>query len=337
MAWYNTPGYENDTVIFSRITLSRNLEAFPFMQRISPKQAAEIITLVGGLLETNGFSLINFSEISPTAAASYAEKYYATKEFAAISLPHALLLNEPCNLSVMLGGRDHVRICCTLPGLSLNDAAANAFKMDDLIDESVAYAFDKTLGYLCSDPLECGTAMKAYSLLFLPALTLYDQIEPLLGKLMELGASLRPLTPGKERQNSLYMLSCRSSLHIGEEEMLSRMEDTLHRILDSERKLCARAREEHAAPLTDKALRARAILRGAHLMSTEEFLNLSADVRMGISLGILQDIAPDQLNTLLVEIMPSTMTLSAEHPLRTARERELFRAAMVKQRLKEGS
>ena len=333
MAWYNTPGYENDTVIFSRITLSRNLEKYPFMQRISPKQAAEIIASVGGLLETNGFSLINFSEISPTAAASYAEKYYVTKEFAAISLPHALLLNEPCNLSVMLGGRDHVRICCTLPGLSLNDAAANAFKMDDLIDESVAYAFDKTLGYLCSDPLECGTAMKAYALLFLPALTLYDQIEPLSGKLLELGVFLRPLTPGRESKNHLYMLSCRSSLHVGEDEMLSRMEDTLHRILDSERKLCTRAREEHTALLSDKALRARAILGGAHLLSAEEFLNLSADVRMGISLGILQDITPDLLNTLLVEIMPSTMTLSAEQPLRSQRERDLFRAALVKGRL----
>ncbi|MBO7296983.1 MAG: hypothetical protein J6V39_06960, partial [Clostridia bacterium] len=134
MAWYNTPGYENDTVIFSRITLSRNLEKYPFFQRISPKQAAEIIANIGGMLEGNGFSMINFSDISPTAAASYAEKYYATREFASISLPHALLLNEPCNLSVMLGGRDHVQICCTLPGLSLQDAAANAFKMDDLID-----------------------------------------------------------------------------------------------------------------------------------------------------------------------------------------------------------
>ena len=46
MAWYNTPGYENDTVIFSRITLSRNLEKYPFTGRITPKQAAEIIASV---------------------------------------------------------------------------------------------------------------------------------------------------------------------------------------------------------------------------------------------------------------------------------------------------
>lgn len=333
MAWYNTPGYENDTVIFSRITLSRNIEKYPFMQRISPKQAAEVISSVGGLLETNGFSMINFSEISPTAAASYAEKYYVTKEFSAISLPHALLLNEPCNLSVMLGGRDHVRICCTLPGLSLSDAAANAFKMDDLIDDSETYAFDKTLGYLCSDPLECGSAMRAYALLFLPALTLYNQIEPLAGKLLELGVSLRPMIPGTQSKNNLYMLSCRSSLRVGEDEMLAGMEDTLRRILDSERRLCERAREEHAAYLTDKAHRARAILGSAHLLSADEFLNLSADVRLGISLGILQDIAPDLLNTLLVEIMPCTMTLSAEQPLRSQRERDLFRAALVKGRL----
>lgn len=333
MAWYNTPGYENDTVIFSRVTLSRNLEKYPFAQRISPKQAGELIASVGGLLETNGFSMINFSEISPTAAASYAEKYYVTKEFSSISLPHALLLNEPCNLSVMLGGRDHIRICCTLPGLSLTDAAANAFKMDDLIDDSEVYAFDGTLGYLCSDPLECGTAMKAYALLFLPALTLYSQIEPLAGKLLELGVSLRPLMVGTENKNCLYMLSCQSTGHVSEEEMLYRMEDTLHRILDSERALCKRAGKEHDALLSDRAYRARAILTNAHLLTAQEFLSLSADVRIGISLGIIQDIAPDLLNTLLVEIMPCTMTLAAEQPLRSQRERDLFRATHVKSRL----
>ena len=333
MAWYNTPGYENDTVIFSRVTLSRNLEKYPFMPRISPKQAAEIIASVGGMLEGSGFSLINFSDISPTAAASYAEKYYVTKEFAAISLPHALLLNEPCNLSVMLGGRDHVQICCTLPGLSLQDAAANALKMDDLIDDKESYAFDGSLGYLCCDPLDCGTAMRAYALLFLPALTLHEQIDPLSVKLSGLGISLRPMINGTQSQNCLYMLSCRSSLRASEQEMLERMEDTARQIIESERKLCERAQKERAEVLTDRAVRARAILGNAHLLSADEFLNLSADVRLGISLGILKDISPDLLNTLLVESMPCTMTLAAEQPLRTAQERDLFRAALVRQRL----
>ena len=233
----------------------------------------------------------------------------------------------------MLGGRDHMQICCTLPGLSLQDAAANAFKMDDLIDDKETFAFDASLGYLCSDPLECGTAMRAYALLFLPALTLHNQIEPLSVKLSGLGISLRPMMSGTQTQNCLYMLSCRSSLRVGEQEILERMEDTTRQILDSERKLCERARKERAAYLTDRALRARAILGNAHLLSADEFLKLSADVRLGISLGILQDIQPDLLNTLLVEIMPCTMTLAAEQPLRTAQERDLFRAALVKGRL----
>jgi protein arginine kinase len=115
--------------------------------------------------------------------------------------------------------------------------------------------------------------------------------------------------------------------------MLERMEDTARQILESERKLCEKAKSERAAYLTDRAMRARAILSGAHLLSADEFLHLSADVRFGVSLGILQDISPDLLNTLLVEIMPCTMTLCAEQPLRTAQERDLFRAALVKQRL----
>ena len=108
---------------------------------------------------------------------------------------------------------------------------------------------------------------------------------------------------------------------------------TTRQILDSEHKLCERAKAERAAYLTDRTMRARAILGSAHLLGADEFLNLSAEVRFGISLGILKDISPDLLNTLLVEIMPCTMTLAAEQPLRTAQERDLFRAVLVKQRL----
>ena len=175
--------------------------------------------------------------------------------------------------------------------------------------------------------------MRAYALLFLPALTLHEQIDPLSVKLSGLGISLRPLISGTQMHNCLYMLSCRSSLRASEGEMLERMEDTTRQILESERKLCDRAKAERAAYLTDRAMRARAILGNAHLLSADEFLQLSADVRFGISLGILKDISPDLLNTLLVEIMPCTMTLSAEQPLRTVQERDLFRAALVKQRL----
>ena len=169
--------------------------------------------------------------------------------------------------------------------------------------------------------------------LFLPALTLHEQREPLSVKLSGLGISLRPMMSGTQTQNCLYMLSCRSSLRASEQEMLERMEDTTRRILESERKLCDRAKAERAAPLTDRAMRAHAILCNAYLLGADEFLNLSADVRFGISLGLLSNVSPDLLNTLLVEIMPCTMTLAAEQPLRTAQERDLFRAALVKQRL----
>ena len=175
--------------------------------------------------------------------------------------------------------------------------------------------------------------MRAYALLFLPALTLQERTDPLSVKLSELGISLRPLISGTQSQNCLYMLSCRSSLRISEQEILERMEDTTRQILDSERKLCELAKQENAPYLIDRALRARAILGSAHVLGADEFLNLSADVRLGISLGILQDIEPDLLNTLLVEIMPCTMTLSAEQPLRSAQDRDLYRAALVKAKL----
>ena len=332
MSWFNTEGNCPQFFILSQAKYLRSPASLPFKVNDS-EDYQRLISDTDALMAQNGFrkEILPPGESADTLA--LAEKQFLDGTEEESHSLRTLYLNEPCNLSVMLGGRDHVQICCTLPGLSLQDAAANAFKMDDLIDEREAYAFDASLGYLCSDPLECGTAMRAYALLFLPALTLHAQIEPLSVQLSGLGLSLRPMMSGSQAQNCLYMLSCRSSLRASEQEMLERMEDTTRRIIESERKLCEIAKEEKQAALTDRALRARAILGSAHLLGADEFLNLCADVRLGISLGILQDISPDLLNTLLVEVMPCTLTLSAEQPLRTAQDRDLFRAAHVKQRL----
>ena len=78
------------------------------------------------------------------------------------------------------------------------------------------------------------------------------------------------------------------------------------------------------------------ILCGAatHMLPSSEFIKLFADVRFGIALGIVKDISYEQLGTLLVETMPATLTLSAEHPPKTGAARDILRAKVVKDILK---
>ncbi|MGN1445605.1 MAG: ATP--guanido phosphotransferase, partial [Eubacteriales bacterium] len=70
MAWYHVPGNEQDVVISTRVRFARNLSEYPFPSRLDATGAKEIINKVGQVLEDNGFTKTDFSDISHTAAVS---------------------------------------------------------------------------------------------------------------------------------------------------------------------------------------------------------------------------------------------------------------------------
>ncbi len=95
MAWYHVPGHEQDVAICTRVRLSRNVEGFPYPARMDPARAREIIGRVGAILEKNGFSRQDFSELTRQMAYALAERQYIGAAALRESLPHALFLNEP--------------------------------------------------------------------------------------------------------------------------------------------------------------------------------------------------------------------------------------------------
>ena len=69
-------------------------------------------------------------------------------------------------------------------------------------------------------------------------------------------------------------------------------------------------------------------------MSSDEFLNLYADLRLGLSLEESQALTYNMLDTLLFEAMPATVTLNGwakkDDSLPEEYQRDLARAALVK-------
>ena len=92
MAWYHIPGNDQDVVISSRVRFARNVAEYPFVSRLDAPRAREIVNRIGSILEKNGFSRIDFSDISRSTAQSLVEKHYASPVFVRESLPHALFL-----------------------------------------------------------------------------------------------------------------------------------------------------------------------------------------------------------------------------------------------------
>lgn len=330
MAWYNTVANASDTVISTRVRLARNINGYPFASRLEPSAANEIIEKVATPLESSGFRKINFADLSPVMATSYVERHYVSPEFATIESPHALMLSEQSGVAIMVCEEDHLRIQCIMPGLSLDEAYQNASRAEKRLDEEFDFAYSEQLGYLTHCPTNLGTGMRASVMMFLPALTMGGYIDPLATQLSKIGLTVRGLFgEGSGAAGCMYQISNQITLGITEEETLTKLRDAITQIIESEKKARQAITGDNLERLTDRIKRAEGTLRYANLISSSEFIKLFADVRFGIALGIVEEINYEQLGTLLVEVMPATLTLSSENTPKSEMARDKLRAQKI--------
>jgi protein arginine kinase len=331
MAWYQVKGNEQDVVFSSRIRFARNIEGYAFGDRLTAEKAKEVISLVDKALG-DGFKRTDMEDVTPLAAESLVEQHFCSREFAAHKGPHALFRDDNKSVSVMCCEEDHIRLQCILPGLALEDAYRFACECDDALDAALPIAFDEKLGYLTHCPTNLGTGLRASVMLFLPALAENGMIPSLSHQLSKLGLTLRGLYgEGSKSYGSLYQVSNQVTLGLSEEEILHKMAEAVQSIMEKERALRAKPTGEAALRRADRIHRAEGIARYATMLSSEEFFSLFADLKLGVALGEITSLSHEALHAMLIHALPATLSAQAADTPKNGTERDIARAAFLKQ------
>lgn len=338
MSWYHTPGKDHDVVISTRVQLARNMEGYAFVAHMKPSDAEALIRKVGTVLENGGFRRIDISGVSRAQAHAMVEQQYAGPSFVKVSLPHALYLNEPCHLSVMLCEEEHIRIQCILPGASPDEAWEGVRRVDELLDASFVYAYDKSgkWGYLTQNSRRIGTGLSIASTLFLPALTNNGHISALASDLSHNGFSIREASSHSLLSRGyLYQISNRISMGLSESEMLQRLKRAVTFLCEEERTARTTLPKNCLEALTNRIWRSWGILKYAYALPLGEFISLLSDVRLGVALGILDQVQMHEITTLFIEGLPATLTVSLEAQDGLSGKLDMARGALIRKKLKE--
>lgn len=335
MAWYNEIGAESDVVVSSRIRFARNIAGYPFGKKLNDAGRSEIIDKVTKALAPAGLETIDLAAKNNIDTSVLAEKRYISSEFASEKAPHTLLLDESKQTAVMICGEDHVRITAFSAGLSLKEAYDKAVALDDLLDAGVDIAYSESVGYLSQNPTDLGTGMRASLLLHLPATALARQIGAAERGLAKLGVTMRAyFGESGEAYGSLYQISNSVTMGISEEEIIEKLVNVAKQLIESERKLRDTLKSDSFARLCDRVMRAKGLLCNAYLMSASEFMGLWSDVRLGVSLGIVEGCDLAALDSLLVGAMPANLIAASSSKADiTAAELETMRAKTVRETL----
>ena len=336
--WYKKSGAEGDVVISSRIRLARNLRDYPFPHLLNLQQKNEIANKVKDALENSNsyiaksFNFINMARLSALEASSLVERHLISPAFAKDRAGKYLLITDDETISIMINEEDHLRIQVLSEGLSVKEAFDTADKIDTLLDNALGFAFHNKLGYLTQCPTNLGTGLRASVMLHLPALQSGGVIGRLEDNLAKIGLILRgTFGEGSDAQVGLYQLSNQVTLGLSEETAIDNLRSVALQIIGNERE--ARNNACKRLDTQDYIMRCLGTLRYARLMDNRECLSLLSSVRLGVAEKIIEGITLDEINALMTEVQPATLTKNAGKDL-TAQQRDKERADKLRDSLK---
>lgn len=338
--WINSKGPDSDIVLSSRIRLARNIKGYPFPHIMSGEDAKKVINeLAGSILEKNAvlakdFKLLELARVAPLDRLTMVEAHLISPALLDNYEKAAVLINKDSTVSIMINEEDHLRLQVIYPGLQLKDAFEYASRIDDVIEESVDYAYDQKMGYLTVCPTNIGTGIRASVMVHLPALSMAGSISGVLNAVTQVGLTIRGMYgEGSNVQGNIYQISNQVTIGLSEEEIISNLNAVTKQIIDMEKSAREGLLKANRIQLEDNAWRSLGILKNARVLTSSECLNLISNVRLGIELGIINGMDSIVLNELMINTQPATLTKREKEEL-SPELRDVCRAKYVREKLK---
>lgn len=341
LAWISGEGPHADIVLSTRIRLARNLERFPFREAITGEQQERVIEEIieaHGDTGNNGKGrqFLRLADLQETDLTVLLERHLVSREMLKYREASALLIGEEGRVALLINEEDHVRIQTLTPGLQLETSWQIASQADTGLRNRVRFAFHHRFGFLTSCPTNTGTGLRASALMHLPGLVLTREIHKVLQGLAQIGLTFRGLYgEGSDVIGNYFQLSNQTTLGKSEDELIENLSRIARQVIEYEENARAVLVRDALDEIEDKVWRAYGLLSCARSISFDEMMNLLSAVRLGASMKLLPEIGVSKLNQMLLWTQVAHLEKRAGRAL-DKREREIERAALIRQILEEG-
>ena len=334
-------GPHDRIVMSSRVRLARNLRdhAFPGWAK-KPERVKVLETVLPAVIAMPEMS-DSFAEAMDNLTALdkqlLVERHLISREHAAKNVGSGLVVNRAETFSVMINEEDHLRMQALRPGFQTREAWQAVDKLDSALEKKLNFAFDNELGYLTACPTNLGTGIRVSAMLHLPGLVLAEQINPIIQSVNKLGLAVRGLYgEGTEALGNVFQVSNQMTLGESETVIVERLEKVLSQIIEHEENARQTLMEKKPKLVFNHIGRAYGILANAHSISSKETMNLLSLLRLGVDMELFPGTQRSLVDELFLITQPAHLQKQVSDKL-SAEERDLIRADMVRERLKNVS
>jgi protein arginine kinase len=335
--WLAATGPEADVVLSTRVRLARNLADVPFTHRAEPRDHERTIEAVRWALTDTGYlengKFLENEQLAEPQGQYLIERHLASPDFVASKAKRGLYVGSDEATSLMVNEEDHLRFQVLASGLDFPEAFTAAAALDEKLESQLQYAFSPEFGFLTACPTNLGTGMRASVLVHLPALVITREIEKVLRGAIHIGLAVRGLYgEGTETKGNFFQISNQKTVGQTEWEIIETISDISRQVILYERKAREYLMKKLRVEVEDKVFRSLGLLRGARVLSSDEAINLIASLRLGVALGIVNEINLEQVTRLLILVRSANLQVMLGESL-TAAERDERRATFVRETL----
>lgn len=333
--WLEKVGPYAEMVLFSKVSLYRNLGGYKFNRKNSDQEKEEILNLlIEGTETLSSFEdVITLRDLKDNERKLFAERDFISRDELRDSNHIGLALNNAQDKIIVLNSKEQVEISCISGESSLEETFVKCDSLDDELNDEFGFAYDNKLGFLTSSIDKVGTGMVVSTVIHLPALVITgkftDIIEDLESSLFSINGVFNI---GETVEGSYFKLSNKFTLGVSEQETLQMFEKKIKNIIEKEVESREYLTQKVGYETEDKIWRSYGILKNARILSVTDFLNLSAAVRLGISLGIVKNINIRDLNRWLFQALPGHLRVLNED-VTNKRKENILRARLIRNNL----
>lgn len=335
--WLKGRGAFSNIVMSSRIRLARNLAERPFPNKARKKELNEILATVINATENIEFFkksiLLKINELDNVDKQFLIERHLMSHEHASNPEGKALIVSEEEVLSVMINEEDHLRLQVMQSGFNLDETWKIANTIDDALSQKLDFAYSLHWGYLTACPTNTGTAMRGSVMLHLPALVMTKQINKVLAAISKLNFASRGFYgEGTQASGNFYQISNQVSMGHAESDVLQNISGLIRQVIEQEEQARQALLVQNKPMLEDKIFRSYGVLKNAHIISSQETVELLSMVRLGIDLDIVKDVDRNAINELYIMIQPAHLQ-KIEGKKLSASERDTKRASLIREKI----
>ena len=313
--WYTCAGADQDVVVSTKATLSRNLANFPFPSKLDDSESDRVQSIVfdafNSLPDADQYQMTPISFLDEMG-----NKIVTERE---ILFPHegrreGIILRNDCRVTCTVNTDDHIKISAFAPGLGVDVSSSLVYQIDKELQKRIQFAASHEFGYLNHSVLDCGSGLSFKVKVHLPGLSFLKSIKNISMNVSKSGFNFSDCfgAGGGEGVSgfggtgaslgSYYCISTKSSCGGSELDQMTAMLCTIQNIVKEERAARITCVNQYSATLANCGCRCLALATNSLFMTLRESIEIISGVKFVTGFKFISGIEDRELNALLYKI-----------------------------------